>query len=179
MRYLKDQISYDKFRKNWFDYMLMQYELTDKLQQFNDKGQLIQLQYRYEYGPRCEFTQQTKLSSSNNSMSANSQQSDQAKLIDNSSIEQENHDSMPQLFIPSSLPSNYSLSQQATPTNEDLPSLVDFLSCYVRLTQYQVNNDIDVINRKAEDDLELQLEDLKKRGRTSKYTRIKRNVIVI
>ncbi|CAF2084607.1 unnamed protein product [Rotaria magnacalcarata] len=58
MRYLKDQISYDKFRKNWFDYMLMQYELTDKLQQFNDKGQLIQLQYRYEYGPRCEFTQQ-------------------------------------------------------------------------------------------------------------------------
>ncbi|CAF2084610.1 unnamed protein product [Rotaria magnacalcarata] len=95
-------------------------------------------------------------------MSANSQQSDQAKLIDNSSIEQENHDSMPQLFIPSSLPSNYSLSQQATPTTEDLPSLVDFLSCYVRLTQYQVNNDIDVINRKAEDDLELQLEDLKK-----------------
>ncbi|CAF3440255.1 unnamed protein product [Rotaria socialis] len=202
MRYLKDQIIYDKFQKNWFDYMLMQYELTDKLQQFNDKGQLIQLQYRYEYGPRSEFNQQfhqlwsqyfhrhptlskekvkvllttkhqyslnsllteekTKLSSSNNSMSTNSHPSDQAKLIENSSTEQENHDCMPQLFIPSSLPSNYSLSQQVTPTNEDLPSLVDFLSCYVRLTQYQVNNDIDVINGKAEDDLQLQLEELKK-----------------
>ncbi|CAF1939274.1 unnamed protein product [Rotaria magnacalcarata] len=62
----------------------------------------------------------------------------------------------------SSLPSNYSLSQQVTPTNEDLPTLVYFLCCYVRLTQYQVNNDIDVINGKTEDDLQLQLEELKK-----------------
>ena len=58
MRYAKDSTMYDKFRKNWFDYMTMQYELTDKLQQFNDKGQLIQLNYRYEQGPRCEFNEQ-------------------------------------------------------------------------------------------------------------------------
>ncbi|CAF3327476.1 unnamed protein product [Rotaria socialis] len=58
MRYSKDPTMYDTFRKNWFSYMTMQYELTDKLHQFNDKGQLIQLNYRYEHGPRCEFNEQ-------------------------------------------------------------------------------------------------------------------------
>ncbi|CAF2034186.1 unnamed protein product, partial [Rotaria magnacalcarata] len=58
MRYSKDPTMYDRFRKNWFSYMTMQYQLTDKLHQFNDKGQLIQLNYHYEQGPRCEFNEQ-------------------------------------------------------------------------------------------------------------------------
>ncbi|CAF2143171.1 unnamed protein product, partial [Rotaria magnacalcarata] len=58
MRYLKDQTMYDKFRRNWFGYMTMQYELSDKLKKFNDNDSLIQLNYLYEFGPRCQFNQQ-------------------------------------------------------------------------------------------------------------------------
>ncbi|CAM4944583.1 unnamed protein product [Rotaria socialis] len=58
MRYLKDQAMYDKFRHNWFGYMTMQYELSDKLKKFNDNDSLILLNYLYEFGPRCQFNQQ-------------------------------------------------------------------------------------------------------------------------
>ncbi|CAF3235064.1 unnamed protein product [Rotaria socialis] len=58
MRYLKDQTMYDKFRHDWFGYMTMQYELSDKLQTFNDNDCLIHLNYLYEFGPKCQFNQQ-------------------------------------------------------------------------------------------------------------------------
>ncbi|CAM4841013.1 unnamed protein product [Rotaria magnacalcarata] len=58
MRYLKDQTMYDKFRHDWFGYMTMQYELSDKLQTFNDNDCLIHVNYLYEFGPKCQFNQQ-------------------------------------------------------------------------------------------------------------------------
>ncbi|CAF4574311.1 unnamed protein product [Rotaria socialis] len=36
----------------------MQHELSDQLQQFDDKGQLIHLNYLYEYGARYQFNEQ-------------------------------------------------------------------------------------------------------------------------
>ncbi|CAF4585573.1 unnamed protein product [Rotaria socialis] len=36
----------------------MQHELSDQLQQFDEKGQLIHLNYLYEYGARCQFNEQ-------------------------------------------------------------------------------------------------------------------------
>ncbi|CAF4870677.1 unnamed protein product [Rotaria magnacalcarata] len=38
MRYSRDQIMYNKFRHNWFNYIKIQHELSDQLQQFDDKG---------------------------------------------------------------------------------------------------------------------------------------------
>ena len=58
MRYTKDQTLYEKFRQDWFGYMTMQYELSDKLQKFNDNDSLILLNYLYEFGPKCQFNQQ-------------------------------------------------------------------------------------------------------------------------
>ncbi|CAM4844330.1 unnamed protein product [Rotaria magnacalcarata] len=58
MRYSKDRIMYNKFRHNWFNYIKMRHELSDQLQQFDDKGQLIHLNYLYEYGARCQFNEQ-------------------------------------------------------------------------------------------------------------------------
>ncbi|CAF5117651.1 unnamed protein product, partial [Rotaria magnacalcarata] len=58
MRYSRDQIIYNKFRHSWFNYIKMQHELSDQLQQFDDKGQLIHLNYVYEYGARYQFNEQ-------------------------------------------------------------------------------------------------------------------------
>ncbi|CAF4074888.1 unnamed protein product [Rotaria magnacalcarata] len=58
MRYSRDQIMYNKFRHNWFNYIKIQHELSVQLQQFDDKGQLIHLNYLYEYGARCKFNEQ-------------------------------------------------------------------------------------------------------------------------
>ncbi|CAF3661502.1 unnamed protein product [Rotaria socialis] len=49
---------YNKFRHNWFNYIKIQHELSDQLQQCDDKAQLIHLNYLYEYGARCQFNQQ-------------------------------------------------------------------------------------------------------------------------
>lgn len=57
IRYSKDQITYDKFRDECFDYVKMQYELSDELQKFHNTKHLIHLYYPYELGPRCEFNQ--------------------------------------------------------------------------------------------------------------------------
>ncbi|CAF4946003.1 unnamed protein product, partial [Rotaria socialis] len=58
MRYSRDQIIYNKFRHSWFNYIKMQHELSDQLQQFDDNGQLIHLNYLYEYGARYQFNEQ-------------------------------------------------------------------------------------------------------------------------
>ncbi|CAF2061495.1 unnamed protein product [Rotaria magnacalcarata] len=58
LRYSRDQIMYNKFRHNWFNYIKIQHELSDQLQQFDAKGQLIHLNYLYEYGARCKFNEQ-------------------------------------------------------------------------------------------------------------------------
>ncbi|CAF1316459.1 unnamed protein product [Adineta steineri] len=55
LRYLNNQIQYNEFRLKWLDYIGMQYELTDQLQQFDNQGRLIHLHYLYEWGPRCKF----------------------------------------------------------------------------------------------------------------------------
>lgn len=58
MRYSANQMMYDKFRRQWFDYMNMQHDLSQKLQKFDDHDRLINFNYIYEYGPRCRFNQQ-------------------------------------------------------------------------------------------------------------------------
>lgn len=55
MRYAMNQDMYKKFRQLWFDYMSVQHDLTDELQKFDENGQLVYLNYIYEYGPRCQF----------------------------------------------------------------------------------------------------------------------------
>lgn len=55
MRCSNDQTKYDKFRHDCLNYMKIQHQRSDELQQANNKGQVIRLHYIYEYGPRCEF----------------------------------------------------------------------------------------------------------------------------
>ena len=58
MRYSTNQMTYDKFRRQCFDYMNIQRDLSQKLQKFDDHDRLIHFNYIYEYGPRCRFNQQ-------------------------------------------------------------------------------------------------------------------------
>ncbi|CAF1385303.1 unnamed protein product [Adineta steineri] len=55
MRYILDQAKYDQFRCQWFKLIKNQQNLSDKLQQRHDNSNLIQLNYLYQYGQRCEF----------------------------------------------------------------------------------------------------------------------------
>ncbi|CAF1435315.1 unnamed protein product, partial [Rotaria sordida] len=55
LRFTKNQTEYNTFRQQWFDYIDIQYELTDQLQQFDDQGRLIRLHHLYEYGSVSEF----------------------------------------------------------------------------------------------------------------------------
>ncbi|CAF1203482.1 unnamed protein product [Adineta steineri] len=57
LRYINNQTQYNEFRQKWLDYMSMQYELTDQLQQFDNQDRLIRFNYLYEWGPRCNFNQ--------------------------------------------------------------------------------------------------------------------------
>jgi len=58
MRYSLDQIMYDKFRRQWLEFMVGKHKLSEELQKVDDNGHLIRLNYLYEYGPRCEFNKQ-------------------------------------------------------------------------------------------------------------------------
>jgi hypothetical protein len=58
LRYDMDQKMYDKFRQQWFDLIDMQRVLSNKLQNFDDNGNLIRLNYLYEYGSRCQFNEE-------------------------------------------------------------------------------------------------------------------------
>ena len=58
MRYSMNQGSYEKLRRQWFDHMHVQYELTDQLQKFDNENHVIHLNYLYELGPRCRFNQE-------------------------------------------------------------------------------------------------------------------------
>ena len=55
MRYSLDQAMYDKFRRQWFEWIDWQRELNNKLETVDNNGNLIRLNYLYEYGPRCQF----------------------------------------------------------------------------------------------------------------------------
>lgn len=55
MRYTLDEALFNKFRHQWYDYMLLQCEQTEELNKLYDCGQVFQLNYFYEYGPRCQF----------------------------------------------------------------------------------------------------------------------------
>ncbi|CAF1451550.1 unnamed protein product [Adineta steineri] len=57
LQYINNQTQYNEFRLKWLDYIGMQYELTDQLQQCENQGRLIRLHYLYEWGPRCNFNQ--------------------------------------------------------------------------------------------------------------------------
>ncbi|CAF3822543.1 unnamed protein product [Rotaria sordida] len=58
MRYSMDQTTYDKFRRQWFDFIVMQDDLTDKMEKLDSTDNLIHLNYFYDFGPRCQFNQQ-------------------------------------------------------------------------------------------------------------------------
>ena len=55
IRYSLDRSMYDKFRRQWFDFMASQREITHKLQETDDDGHLLRLNYLYEYGQKSEF----------------------------------------------------------------------------------------------------------------------------
>lgn len=57
MRHSLDQTMYNKFRLKWFDYMLLQHEHSDETMKLIEQGQLVHLNYFYEYGPRCQFNE--------------------------------------------------------------------------------------------------------------------------
>jgi len=58
MRYSIDQVMYDKFRRQCFEFMDIQRTLSNKLQQMNDTGHLIRFHYLYEFGARCQFNKE-------------------------------------------------------------------------------------------------------------------------
>ena len=58
MRYSIDQTMYDKFRHDCFDFITIQHKISDQLQQLDDTGRVIRLEYIYEFGPRCQFNEQ-------------------------------------------------------------------------------------------------------------------------
>jgi formyltetrahydrofolate hydrolase len=58
IQYCMDQTMYDKFRQQWFNFIDKQHELSDKLQELDDNGDVIRLNYLYEFGPRCQFNEQ-------------------------------------------------------------------------------------------------------------------------
>jgi len=57
VRYSMDQTIYDKFRRQWFEFIDMRRVLSRKLQHFDDSDHLIRLHYLYEFGSRCQFNE--------------------------------------------------------------------------------------------------------------------------
>ena len=58
LRYSADQVMYDKFRRQCFDFKDMQRAFSRKLQHADDNGHLIRFYYRYDFGVRCQFHEQ-------------------------------------------------------------------------------------------------------------------------
>ena len=58
MRYTTNQTMYDHFRQQWLDTMDWQHQMADELQNLTGNDRLVQLNYLYEFGPRCQFNQQ-------------------------------------------------------------------------------------------------------------------------
>ena len=58
LRYSGDQVVYDKFRRQCFDFMDMKRAFSSKLQHADDNGHLIRFYYRYDFGVRCQFYEQ-------------------------------------------------------------------------------------------------------------------------
>ena len=61
MRYSSDQKTYDKFRRQWFEWIDWQRQLTDTLQNVDNNSNLIRLNYFYEYGPRWQFKDEFRI----------------------------------------------------------------------------------------------------------------------
>lgn len=55
MRYTREQTHYHSFRSRWFSIMERRYCLSNQLQRTITKRPTIELNYDYEYGPRCQF----------------------------------------------------------------------------------------------------------------------------
>ncbi|CAF4567441.1 unnamed protein product [Rotaria sp. Silwood2] len=55
MRYSRNQSTYDKFRRQWFKFTVQRPELSEELQKFDDNDRLFQLNYIYDFGPKCRF----------------------------------------------------------------------------------------------------------------------------
>lgn len=58
IQYSLDQTKYHSWRCQWLEYTEKQYDMANKLQQLNDQGRLSRFHYLYQYGPRCQFSQQ-------------------------------------------------------------------------------------------------------------------------
>ena len=55
LHYSMDQIMYDKFRQQCFNFKDIRRALSNQLRYRYDTSQVIHLHYRYEYGARCQF----------------------------------------------------------------------------------------------------------------------------
>ncbi|CAF5218224.1 unnamed protein product, partial [Rotaria magnacalcarata] len=114
--------------------------------------------------------------SSQKNMSVSSQQSFQQKLTNDTPLtEQKIVDQLHQspkdihrtMYNTSTKPSFLKENQaeihsQDVQTNDEIPPLVNFLSCYVSLTQYQEDNSINIPAVNTPEDLELELQQSQK-----------------
>ena len=58
LRYSMDQIMYEKFRQQCFNFKDVHRALSDQLQHLDDTGQVLHLHYLYEHGARCQFNKE-------------------------------------------------------------------------------------------------------------------------
>ncbi|CAF4640025.1 unnamed protein product [Rotaria socialis] len=113
--------------------------------------------------------------SSQKNMSVSSQQSFQQELTDDTPTEQKIVDQLHQSqkdthrtmyntpTKPSVLKENQAeINSQDIQTNDEIPPLVNFLSCYVSLTRYQEDNDINIPIVNIPEDLDLELQQSQK-----------------
>ncbi|CAF4619371.1 unnamed protein product [Rotaria socialis] len=171
MRYSRDQIMYNKFRHNWFNYIKIQHELSDQLQQFDDKA-----------SKTTEFTIDTKhhyyattinsVIGSNRTFTASARDAilvDKIAFNDEFSVKQDNNDQQQLSSIQSYSSSNDTPTKISTLTKkediihsqevqaaDDMPPLASLLSCFVRIERCQVDKDIYIPGKNLEGNHELQ-----------------------
>ncbi|CAF2051721.1 unnamed protein product, partial [Rotaria magnacalcarata] len=157
MRYSKDRIMYNKFRHNWFNYIKMRHELSDQLQQFDDEGQLIHLNYLYEYGARCQFNEQfhriwseyfnqhPNLSIPKYEFSVKQENNDQQQL---SSIQSYSSSNDTPTKISTLTEKEDIIHSQEVQATDDMPPFASLLSCFVRIERCQesLHDTVEVIS---------------------------------
>ena len=58
MRYSMDQIEYDKFRRQIFEFVKLRRQRSNKNEKLDNDKKLFRFNYLYEFGDRCEFNKE-------------------------------------------------------------------------------------------------------------------------
>ncbi|CAF1403594.1 unnamed protein product [Rotaria magnacalcarata] len=149
----------------------MQHELSDQLQQFDDKGQLIHLNYLYEYGARYQFNEQfhriwpeyfnqhPNLSIQKYEFSVKQENNDQRQLPSIQSCSSSNDTPTKISTLTEKEDIIHSQEVQAT---DDMPPLASLLNCFVRIERCRVDKDIYIPGKNLEANHELQEQEAEK-----------------